>query len=257
MGQVFLLNESHVFPDADLASPEGLIAIGGDLSPDRVLKAYSQGIFPWYNDGDPIMWWSPDPRMVLFPERFRLSKSLRKLIRSHTFRYSFDRAFGEVINSCAHSVRNGQESGTWITSDYKLAFKALHQSGLAHSVEVYQNEKLVGGLYGLSLGKVFFGESMFFQVPNASKAALAFLIDFLLQNNFDFIDVQQNTEHLRSLGAELMQRKVFLQSLNESLDCDSLIGVWGSGNEVLDRLDFNRAGIRNSLSEKMQSNRSM
>jgi leucyl/phenylalanyl-tRNA---protein transferase len=239
MGQVFLLNESHDFPHADLASAEGLIAIGGDLSPERVLKAYSQGIFPWYAIGDPIMWWSPDPRMVLFPNQFLLSKSLRKLMNSNIFRFSFDQAFEAVLNSCANSVRKGQPDGTWITHDYKLAFMALHQSGLAHSVEVYQNEKLVGGLYGLSMGKVFFGESMFFIVPNASKAALTFLVDFLLQNEFDFIDVQQDTEHLRSLGAELVQRKEFLRLLNESLDYNSLIGAWGTGNELLKKIDFN------------------
>ncbi len=229
MHRVYMLNDAHLFPSAKQASREGLLAVGGDLHPSRVLKAYAQGIFPWYSEGDPIMWWSPDPRMIVIPKEFQPSKSLRKLMRSGIYEVLFDRDFKEVMNSCAHTRRKGQD-GTWITHDYRQAFTLLHEAGLAHSVEVYRDHQLTGGLYGLSLGKVFFGESMFHLEANTSKIAFAALVDFMLEHEMSLIDAQQETDHLKNLGGFAVDRSFFLEFLRETLGYPTLTGNWGNSD---------------------------
>ncbi len=199
------------FPDIGLAlkNPNGLIGIGGDLSTKRLLKAYSQGIFPWYSDGEPILWYSPDPRMVITPEIFHLSKSLNKIILSKKFEVRMNTAFVDVITHCQKINRPGQ-SGTWIGDDMLRAYCELHDSGYAHSYEVYEKDKLVGGLYGVALGQVFFGESMFSLISNASKVAFA----YLLQNShYRLIDCQVENPYLESLGAFKLARDLFIQQL--------------------------------------------
>ena len=199
------------FPDLSLAlkEPNGLIAIGGDLSIERLLDAYSNGIFPWYSEGEPILWYSPDPRMVITPDKFHFSKSLRKIIHSSRFEVRRDTAFEDVITHCRSVIRSGQ-AGTWIDADMIQAYCDLNKEGYAHSYEVYENDKLVGGLYGVALGDVFFGESMFSFVSNASKVAFA----YLLQNShYRLIDCQVENKHLQSLGAFRMPRDLFIQQL--------------------------------------------
>jgi leucyl/phenylalanyl-tRNA--protein transferase len=199
------------FPDIGLAlkNPNGLIGIGGDLSTKRLLKAYSQGIFPWYSDGEPILWYSPNPRMVITPEIFHLSKSLNKIILSKKFEVRMNTAFVDVITHCQKINRPGQ-SGTWIGDDMLRAYCELHDSGYAHSYEVYEKDKLVGGLYGVALGQVFFGESMFSLISNASKVAFA----YLLQNShYRLIDCQVENPYLESLGAFKLARDLFIQQL--------------------------------------------
>ena len=199
------------FPNVGLAlkNPNGLIGIGGDLSTKRLLKAYSQGIFPWYSDEEPILWYSPDPRMVITPEVFHLSKSLDKIILSKRFVVRMNTAFVEVITHCQTINRPGQ-SGTWIGNDMLRAYCELHDSGYAHSYEVYEKDKLVGGLYGVALGQVFFGESMFSLVSNASKVAFAYLLQ---KSHFRLIDCQVENPHLESLGAFKLSRNLFIQQL--------------------------------------------
>ncbi len=209
---VFQLSDKIIFPDPNLAEPDGLLAIGGDLSQERLLLAYSNGIFPWFSDGYPILWWSPNPRMVLIPKEFKRHKNLRRLVNKKYFSVTFNKNFEGVINSCA-GVSRGNQDGTWITDTMKQAYIALHHSGYAHSVEVWENDNLVGGLYGVLMGKVFFGESMFYKVSNASKVALWYLVDRLLDIGIELIDVQQETEHLKSLGARLIDRESFLNLL--------------------------------------------
>ena len=208
----FWLNQPDIpFPDLSLAlkEPNGLIAIGGDLSIERLLDAYSKGIFPWYSEGEPILWYSPDPRMVITPEKLHLSKSLRKITHSSRFQVRIDTAFEDVITSCRSVVRSGQ-AGTWIDAAMVQAYCNLNKEGYAHSYEVYENDKLVGGLYGVALGSVFFGESMFSLVNNASKIAFA----YLLQNShYKLIDCQVENEHLQSLGAFRLPRDLFIQQL--------------------------------------------
>jgi len=222
---VYQLPEEPYFPDPNLAREDGLLAIDGDLSPQRLIQAYAAGIFPWYSEGEPILWWSPDPRMVLFPKDFKRSKSLRSTINKGFFRVTFDAAFGEVINQCA-LVRIKDKEGTWITNEMIDAYVELHQLGIAHSVEAWQDDRLVGGLYGISLGGTFFGESMFHTVTDASKVALWYLVDKLLSWDFDMIDVQQETAHLRSLGAQPVERKKFLHLLHKSLEKPTRKGSW-------------------------------
>lgn len=214
------------FPDPGLCNEDGILAIGGELSIPVLLEAYSKGIFPWYSDGHPIMWWSPDPRMVLYPERFRISKSLHSTIRKQEFLVRMDTAFSEVVENCSKAPRPGQ-GGTWITADMKAAYNSLHEEGFAHSVEVYRDEVLAGGLYGVSLGGVFFGESMFHIIRDASKIGLYFLVEFLAARSFDMIDAQQSTPHLRSLGAEEIPRERFLEVLAGSLKKSTLQQNWG------------------------------
>ena len=199
------------FPDIGLAlkNPNGLIGIGGDLSTKRLLKAYSQGIFPWYSDEEPILWYSPDPRMVITPEVFHLSKSLNKIILSKRFDVRMNTAFVDVITHCQTINRPGQ-SATWIGDDMLRAYCELHDSGYAHSYEVYEKDKLVGGLYGVALGQVFFGESMFSLVSNASKVAFAYLLQ---KSHYRLIDCQVENPHLESLGAFKLARDLFIQQL--------------------------------------------
>ncbi len=209
--------DTTLFPSPALAlnDPNGLLAAGGDLSPDRILAAYRQGIFPWFNPGEPILWWSPSPRTVIYPNQLHISKSLRKVIRSGTYRVSFDHCFSEVMRACAEP--RAYADGTWISEDVIAGYSALHQRGFAHSVEVWNNnggrEDLVGGLYGMALGKIFFGESMFSRADNASKVGLAYLVQQLLEWDFRLIDCQVANDHLFSLGAVEIPREKFQQLL--------------------------------------------
>jgi leucyl/phenylalanyl-tRNA--protein transferase len=198
-----------------LKSPNGLLCAGGDLSPQRIVRAYTQGIFPWYSEGDPILWWSPDPRMVLFTDELKVSRSLRKRLASEVYETRVDTAFRDVIEACA-APRDGQ-SGTWIVPEMVEAYVRLHELGFAHSVESWHEGRLVGGLYGMALGKAFFGESMFARAPDASKVALVRLVERLRAADFRVIDCQQATAHLASLGAREIPRKAFAQLVQESI----------------------------------------
>jgi leucyl/phenylalanyl-tRNA--protein transferase len=206
--------DSSRFPDPESAEtePNGLLAVGGDLSPQRLLSAYRKGIFPWFSDDQPILWWSPDPRTVLFPEQLHLSRSLRKQLRRCGYRICFDQAFAQVIDACAEPRRNAVD--TWITPAMRQAYLRLHRQGMAHCVEVWQGSDLLGGLYGVGIGQVFFGESMFSRASNASKIALAGLVYQLRQWGFRLIDCQVHTDHLISLGAEEIPRRQFNRYLD-------------------------------------------
>jgi leucyl/phenylalanyl-tRNA--protein transferase len=214
------------FPPVELASPEGLLAIGGDLAAARLLEAYRHGIFPWYSEGQPIMWWSPDPRALLYPEKIKISRSLLKLIRQKKFSVSFDRAFADVVQACSEPREQQTEEGTWITSAMMQAYLKLHEMGYAHSVEVWHENKLVGGLYGISLGHAFFGESMFSHMSNTSKIALATLAKQLKKWQFHFIDCQLPSDHLSSLGVISVSRDQFLKQLTSSLKFDDKKDRW-------------------------------
>ena len=203
------------FPHPEEADENGIVAYGGDLSPSRLLLAYRSGIFPWYSAGDPILWWSPDPRLVLNLEDFRLRKSLRKRLKY--FEIRFDTAFGDVIRACATAPREGQE-GTWILPEMIETYEVLHAMGYAHSVEAWQDDRLVGGLYGVEVGGLFCGESMFSRVSDASKAALAALVEHLKARGFELIDAQVPTAHLKSLGAVEISRGDFLRRLHRLRD---------------------------------------
>ena len=207
---VYLLPEAIVFPSPHLARRDGLLAVGGDLSMDRLLEAYRQGIFPWYQDGEPILWWSPDPRLLLYPEKLHISKSLRKVIRKSIFSITYDTNFDGVIAGCA-DMRAPKQQGTWIVNDMIQAYMHLHEAGYAHSVEAWQDGELVGGLYGVSLGGAFFGESMFSRVSNVSKVALVTLVQRLSRWGFDFLDCQITTAHLLQFGACEVPRPQFLK----------------------------------------------
>jgi len=209
---LFILNNELVFPPSQLAEPDGLLAIGGDLSMERLLLAYRQGIFPWY-EGRHILWWSPDPRFVLFPDQLKVSKSMRQLIRRKAFDFRINADFGQVIGQCKTVARRGQES-TWITDEVREAYIRLHVAGYAQSAEAWQDGQLVGGLYGIRMGKVFFGESMFSKVSNASKYAFICYVQQLLTEGVQLIDCQVYTEHLESLGAGMVSRDDFQQELN-------------------------------------------
>lgn len=196
-----------------LLEPDGLLAVGGDLSPQRLLNAYQHGIFPWYSEDEPILWWSPDPRCVLFPEKLKISRSLRKTLRKQLFELRMDTAFEAVMRACAKSRPNQQ--GTWISNDMLRAYVHMHELGFAHSVECWQDGQLVGGLYGMAIGKVFFGESMFSHKTDASKVALVYLCEYLMEQGFKLIDSQVYTQHLESLGAELIPRSEFAELLKQ------------------------------------------
>jgi leucyl/phenylalanyl-tRNA--protein transferase len=198
-----------------LRSPNGLLCAGGDLSPERIVDAYAHGIFPWFSEGDPILWWSPDPRMVLFPEELKVSRSLRKAVTRGPYEVRCDTAFREVMEACAEPRAN--QSGTWIVPEMVAAYTALHERGIAHSVETWRDGELVGGLYGVGLGKVFFGESMFARATDASKVALVHLVERLRGRDYRLIDCQQATPHLASLGAREIPRAAFAQVLRESI----------------------------------------
>jgi leucyl/phenylalanyl-tRNA--protein transferase len=222
---VYQLSEDLIFPSPYLASKEGLLAIGGDLSPRRLLLAYGNGIFPWYSEGEPILWWSPDPRLVLYPAELKVSRSLKKVFKQDIFEVTMDRAFEEVITECAQ-VRLENHEGTWIVDDMAQAYCRLHESGFAHSVEVWQDNRLAGGVYGVSLGKCFFGESMFTRITNASKVALVALAEHLKQLDFALIDCQITTAHLTRFGAREISRAHYLDELAEALKAATLQGKW-------------------------------
>ncbi|MDX1759401.1 MAG: leucyl/phenylalanyl-tRNA--protein transferase [Arenibacter algicola] len=209
---MFLLNHRLLFPDVEKADDDGLLAVGGDLSPERLLLAYKNGIFPWFNEDSMILWWSPDPRMVLFPNKIKISKSMAQVIKSNKFRITWNTQFEEVVNACSAIKRKGQ-AGTWITPEMKSAYLKLHQMGIAKSIEVWENDNLVGGLYGIDLGNVFCGESMFSRKSNASKFAFISLAKELQQKEYKLIDCQVHTAHLESLGAEEIPRKQFIKIL--------------------------------------------
>lgn len=222
---MYWLTHPLVFPPVEEAEPWGGLAVGGDLSPERLLLAYRSGIFPWYNEDQPIVWYAPDPRFVLFPEKLKVSKSMRPILNQNKFIITFDTAFRQVIRQCQQTRRRGQ-GGTWITEEMLEAYCHLHQLGYAHSVEVWHNDNLVGGLYGLSLGSIFFGESMFSHVSNASKAGFITLVRHLQQHKFSLIDCQVHTPHLERLGAESVPRSQYMQLLASGLKHPTLQGEW-------------------------------
>lgn len=221
----YILDENIRFPNPLDAEPEGLLAIGGDLNPKRLLLAYHMGIFPWYSEGQPLLWWSPDPRLVLIPDEIKISKSLKRNLRKKDITVQMDGDFSSVIRRCAEVPRRDQE-GTWITDEMMEAYEDLHQMGYAHSVEVYQEGNLIGGLYGISIGGSFFGESMFSSATDGSKMALAWLAKFAESKGWQMIDCQIPTDHLKSLGAKEMSRRDFLETLSQSNQQETIMGSW-------------------------------
>jgi leucyl/phenylalanyl-tRNA---protein transferase len=222
---VYFLNNELYFPDPDDAS-DGLLAIGGDLSPARLLLAYEMGIFPWYSPPDPILWWSPDPRCVIFTNQVKVSKSMRNVLNQNRYRITYDNAFEDVMRGCQTVER--EEKGTWITEEFIESYSILHQLGVAHSVEVWNGNQLVGGLYGVSLGRMFCGESMFARESNASKVALITLCQELHTRGFEIVDCQIYNDHLGTLGAVEIPRADFKEILKNSLNFDSIRGSWSS-----------------------------
>ncbi len=213
---IFQLTDRRIFPPPQLAEADGLLAVGGDLSSERLLEAYSKGIFPWYVESSPILWWSPDPRLVLFPKELKISRSLKQVIKKGSFKITTDRAFEEVINNCAHIQRKGSY-GTWLTDEMIIAYIKLHDLGYAHSVESWHEGELVGGLYGVALGGVFFGESMFTKMSNASKVAFVKIVENLKSQGFVIIDCQVVTKHLINMGARTIPRSQFIRILKTAL----------------------------------------
>lgn len=222
---VFYLTEELAFPPPRLASPPGLLAFGGDLSVERLLLAYRTGVFPWYSDGEPILWWSPDPRFVLLPSEFHLPRRLERTLRQRRFHITLDEAFDAVIRNCATAPRPGQD-GTWITLEMEQAYRRLHRAGYGHSVECWMDGELAGGLYGVSLGAYFSGESMFSRRADASKVALAALVTLARAWDFVLIDCQVPTPHLERLGAREIRRSRFLELLKAGLARDTRRGKW-------------------------------
>ncbi len=233
---LFQLTSDLAFPRPELAEPEGLLAVGGDLSVERLLLAYSLGIFPWFGEGDPILWWSPDPRMVLLPEDFHASRSLRKLHRQRRYTLKLDTAFAKVIAACADQPRPGQD-GTWITREMEQAYIALHEAGFAHSVECWDGTRLVGGLYGVSLGACFFGESMVSHEANASKLAIWALVEQLRRWRFTLLDCQVHTPHLQSLGGRDLPRKRFLRLLKDAVAQPTRRSPWRFDDDLWHAMD--------------------
>lgn len=224
---VFWLSDEELsFPDPELANEDGILAVGGDLSVERLLLAYQMGLFPWYNPEDPILWWSPDPRFVLFPSELKIAKSIRSYFNQRKFEVTFDQNFESVIRACKEQYRKGQGGGTWISEDMVEAYCTLHKEGFAHSVEVWKDEELVGGLYGVCLGKIFFGESMFSNVNNASKVGFIALVRMLEDRGFNLIDCQQETQHLKSLGGRSINRNDFLQIVSDNKKEKTMGGNW-------------------------------
>ncbi|MFL5318863.1 MAG: leucyl/phenylalanyl-tRNA--protein transferase [Myxococcaceae bacterium] len=223
---IFLLGpDPDVFPPPEKADRSGILAVGGDLQPRRLLAAYSKGIFPWYSEGQPILWHTPNPRFVLEPPKVHVGRSLRKQLKRESFEIRFDSAYAEVIDGCAETMRPNQ-NGTWITSDMRAAYIQLHRMGYVHSVEAWVDGQLAGGLYGLSLGRVFFGESMFARMADASKVAFAHACAHFLHWGFTLIDCQQETAHLERFGAEAWPRKKFMEALSEGLRGPTKLGPW-------------------------------
>jgi leucyl/phenylalanyl-tRNA--protein transferase len=237
---VFALPAQPIFPDPSLADEDGLLAVGGDLSPQRLLMAYGRGIFPWYSENAPILWWSPDPRLILEPSRVHVPKRLERILRQGAFRFTLDTAFEQVIAGCAQTPRRGA-CGTWIVPEMLAAYCRLHELGFAHSIEVWSGGTLVGGLYGVALGGAFFGESMFYIEPDASKAGFVTLIRALDRAGFILFDCQQTTAHMLRFGGFEVPRDEFLSRLEQALELPSPRGPWslrdgalfgaGSGNE--------------------------
>ena len=219
---VFGPTDYYTFPSPSLATDEGIVGCGGNLSPGMLISAYRQGIFPWFADDQPLLWWSPDPRFVLRPEKFHMSGSLRKYLKKRPFRFTLDAVFPDVIRAC-RSVPRPEQDGTWITEDMIHAYCALHALDVAHSVEVWQEDTLVGGLYGVAVGSIFAGESMFRHADNASKAVLAFE---LARRGAPILDCQLHTDHMEAVGGEPMSRRGFLEILKRALPCNSLAGMW-------------------------------
>jgi leucyl/phenylalanyl-tRNA---protein transferase len=222
---VYRLPREPVFPEPREAEPDGLLAVGGDLSPERLLQAYAAGIFPWFSEGNPILWWSPDPRMVLLPERMHVPRSLARTLRRGRYEVRADTAFSQVIRRCADAPRPGQD-GTWITDEMVFAYERLHRLGFAHSFEAWEGGALAGGLYGVSLGAAFFGESMFSERPDASKAAFARGVEWLGSWGVELVDCQVRTEHLARFGAREMARDEFLDRLGRALSKPTRQGRW-------------------------------
>jgi leucyl/phenylalanyl-tRNA--protein transferase len=225
---IYRLGREVAFPDPALAEPDGLLAVGGDLSPERLLTAYAEGIFPWFDDRSPILWWSPDPRLVLEPRDLHVSRSLERTLRRGTFRVTTDTAFERVIRRCAVRERPGQK-GTWITPEMVDAYVRLHELGFAHSFEAWEGDSLAGGLYGVSLGSAFFGESMFADRRDASKVAFVRAVEWLASRGVSLVDCQVRTEHLVSLGAREVPRRAFLERLRGALQAPTLRGRWAQG----------------------------
>lgn len=223
----YFLGKALYFPPVEQANREGIVAVGGDLSSERLLLAYRSGIFPWFSPGDPIMWWSPNPRFVLYPEKIKVSKSMKQLFKKQAFQVSLDTEFKAVIKNCSSIKRKGQR-GTWITKEMQEAYCKLYDLGYAHSVEVWHEGNLVGGLYGVALGKCFFGESMFSKMSNASKYGFITLTKILQEKQFKMIDCQVYTEHLESLGAEFVERQIFMKELANALELPTSQGAWTS-----------------------------
>lgn len=228
-------DDEHAFPHPSLAEPSGLLGVGGDLAPERLLLAYANGIFPWYSEGQPILWFSPDPRCVLPPAELRIGRSLKKTLRKSAFRVTMDTAFSDVISACKHTSRPGQE-GTWITEEMRDAYVDLHRMGHAHSVEVWLGEELVGGLYGVALGKLFAGESMFSRASDASKTGLVWLVRQLEQWGFGLVDAQVHTDTLARMGAVEVPRSEYLASIGPLVAGGGRVGVW-SFEDGFDPLD--------------------
>ncbi len=225
---IYRLSEALVFPPSHHAEPDGLLAVGGDLSPERLLLAYRMGIFPWYSQSTPILWWSPDPRLVLFPGEIHISKSLGRVLKRQRYRVTFDRTFRSVMEQCG-SVKRKEGDGTWIVPEMLEAYCRLHELGFAHSAECWDGDTLVGGLYGVWLGRIFFGESMFALRPDASKIALVHLVDRLRDRGCVLIDCQVTTEHLKRLGAREIPRDLFLVYLDRALRASTERGSWNEG----------------------------
>ncbi|MDG1296507.1 MAG: leucyl/phenylalanyl-tRNA--protein transferase [Saprospiraceae bacterium] len=223
---IYALSDELAFPNPSFAE-DGLLAVGGDLSQERLVLAYKNGIFPWYNPGDPILWWSPDPRFVLFPKDLKVSKSMRPYFNQKKYNVTFDTVFEQVIDNCAKVKRPGQgDLGTWITEEMRSAYIGLHKSGLAHSAEVWKGETLVGGLYGIAIGKIFFGESMFALAPNASKFGFISLVKRLGELNYELVDCQQETGHLGTLGAKPIDLAEFQDILKRNASEGTHLGNW-------------------------------
>ena len=228
---VFWLHPDRIeFPNPNFADEDGIVAVGGDLSPKRLLLAYRKGLFPWYNENEPILWWCLNPRLVLFPKDLYIAKSMRPYFNQQKFKVTFDTHFEEVVRACQKSARRGQENGTWISEDIVQAYVRMHNLGFGHSVEVWQDDVLVGGLYGISIGNVFFGESMFANVSNASKVGFITLVQRLTALDYWLIDCQQQTQHLSSMGAQPISRTVFLNILKKNEQEPDNAGSWKSWN---------------------------
>lgn len=222
---IYRLFDEPIFPDPEHADPDGLLAVGGDLTSERLISAYSTGVFPWYAENSPILWWSTDPRLVLFPEELHIPRSLRRVLNKNEFTITFDTAFDKVIQACANKCRPEQD-GTWLVEEMIEAYTQLHKLGLCHSVEAWKDGELAGGLYGISLGRAFFGESMFFSEPDASKVAFVRLVQTLARWDFMLVDCQQTTSHLQRFGAREVSRRNFLDHLGRALQFPPVRGSW-------------------------------